>query len=102
MGLRTNPNLRVYPKGGAGGAAPLQHSVCQHKIDMYTMCLDFQFYYLMLTLFQTSMIYNGIFVFVGKLGDLHPPPTIFFSFTPAKNTLRTPGPQVINGYNPRF
>ena len=30
-----------------GGAAPSQNPVCR-QINVYTMCLDFQFYYLML------------------------------------------------------
>ena len=56
-------------------------------IPCHTMRLDFQFYYLLLILFLTLMLYNGIFVFCRQIGDLHPP-TIVFIFAPDSSYSR--------------
>ena len=57
----------------------------------------FQFYYLLLILFQTSMICIGIFVVCPQIGESSPPPQIFFSFAPA-HEQQTVFPKVCRGY----
>ena len=83
---RQLPPLRGVAKGGTHPTkikfvGKLIISDYQATVRMLYL-LPVRMLYLLLILLQTSMIYNGIFVFVDKLGDLHPLPQQFSLASP--------------------